>query len=100
MDGELVPFKGRADRVIEDASKVFMNSTQSSYLTPEEREAFITKNISVPTVSAMMKNVVGVSNRPFVEENANTKAAEKLGRGNSNYNLGITPIIFNGKKLK
>jgi RHS repeat-associated protein len=100
IDGEIVSFSGRADKVIDNASSAFINSTQASYLTNAEKTTFINDNISIPATSAMIKNIDAVYTNPNRETNANDRAAANLGASTILYNNGSKPILFNGIKLK
>jgi len=99
IDGKSTSFSGTADNVILNASKAFNNSSDAKGMSTDDQKKFIQTNITLTTLALMNQNISNVYNDPNKENDANQRAAAKLGSSTIKYGNGSTPIVYNGITL-
>ncbi len=96
-------FTGTADNVILNASIQFSSSEAAKNMTLSQRQEFVTNNISTPALKAVGRNIDRAIPRnhhnPLLEQNANNRAARRLGPRTIKYNNGNRQIEYNGRIL-
>ncbi len=100
LDGKSQSYTGPPDKVILDAAKAFVGSTDASKMNKADKQNFTTNNIVNPALNEMGNNMSKVATDPNKETDANNRAASALGSSTIKYNNGKTPVVYNGKTLK
>ena len=103
IDGIKTNFTGTADNVILNASSQFSSSEAAKNMTLSQRQEFVNNNISTPALEAVGRNIDRAIPRdhhnPLLEQNANDRAARRLGPNSIQYNNGNRQIRYNGRIL-
>lgn len=90
----------RGDNLITQASKDYQSwaSTQNG-ISLNTMQAFVAQNISLPVLNAIDANIQAATSLPNVENDANNRAAIKLGPDTIKYNNGANRVNFNGFQI-